>query len=229
MPFPSLVEAANHGILGITSYWTKWILDLAPLGYGIYCIYLCTLLAHHYWIKAVGSSALICCIFSLIVAFGAVFTNFIYQFQLLPLQPTIRQYIWIGSSTMALIIAAILLSFFTVSQMSRSSSDLYDYTVRNNATNAEANHYFEQLTPNSGIIGNFTGSIATLIFDRSICPKIPLISFFSIWLFSFLFSVIFSYDTEVSNYNYNTQKHPEPELPISEVSHNEEEEMPTYE
>ena len=227
MPLPSLKDAASHGILGVTSYWTKWILDLAPFGYGVYCIYLCVLLAHHYWIQAIGSGGLICCIFSLIVAFCATFSNIMDQFQLFSIQQTLRQYIWIASSIVALIIAAILLSFFSISQMSRSTSDLYDYTVTNNATNAEAQNYYEQLTNSTGIIGNFTGSVAEIIFDRSICPKIPLISFFSIWLFSFLFSAIFTYNTEISH--YQAQHSPEPDLPVTDFLPPEEEELPKYE
>lgn len=175
----------KSGVIPIAVYWFEWALLLVPFAFALYCIYLATLLANGYWLTAIGSGPLVCTCISMILAFGVTAIHALYQFSLMPSAQSILKLIQVAGTVCALISYAVLLTFFTPTELSRNQIDFTEYTERYNATDASAGEYWMMGHTQEGQY-----EIETMIWDRSIAPKLPLVSFFAVWLASFVMYVL---------------------------------------
>ena len=172
----------QNGIIGVAVYWLEWALDLIPIAFFAYNIYLCTLLALQYWIKVNGSSAFICVIFAIIFSLLSAVANILRQFSFIESLQEYIKYIYYIVTIISLLIHAVMLQFFTPISYYRSSTDFYEYTMSHNQTDSVANHYYN-------LYINQQYEIQKILWDRTITQKIPLASFFIIW--SVCFSLYF--------------------------------------
>ncbi|OHT12378.1 hypothetical protein TRFO_17871 [Tritrichomonas foetus] len=168
--------SSQKRVIGVGVFWLDWALDVIPVGFTAYCIYLCTLLAHSYWQKVNGSGSLACCAIAAIFAAAAIATHMLFQFGCLQSLQSMMKYISFGSTVVALIIHAILLTFFTPITASRSYINFNEYTIMNAASDADAQYYSQLNTTNSGKY-----QIFKFVWDRTVNQKIPLTAFFILW------------------------------------------------
>lgn len=180
MKFKSIPH--QNGIIGIAVYWLEWALDFIPIGFAIYCIYLCILLSLQYWIKVNGSGALISAVFAIVLAAVSAATNMLQQFSCIESLQKIIKYVYFFVTIFALVVHAVLLSFFTPITFVRSSTDFYQYTMSNYQTNSLARHYYD-------LYINQPYEVHEVIWNRTVSQKIPLASFFIVW--GFCFSLFF--------------------------------------
>lgn len=197
-PIPS-----QYGIIGVAVYWLEWALDIVPLAFAAYSIYLCTLLALQYWTKVNGYGALICSVFAIVFAIGSVVLNILTQFSFIETLQKKLEYAHYGCTIVGLIIHAVLLSFFTPIAYVRSSTDFYEHTMDNYKTDSVARHYYNLYTSDPY-------EVRKIIWDRTITQKIPLTSFFILW--GICFSIYFlgsnyteCHDPKSPSHHQNTQ------------------------
>lgn len=181
----SFESHTKHRTIGVAVYWLGWAHDVIPLGFLLYCIYLCTLLAHRYWIKVIGAGSLACTIIVIIFCILSILGHILYQFSLIKVNPSVRKYIFMGITIVTLIMHAVLLSFFTPSTMIRYGTDITEFSKKNNATDSDAKYYTDKL---STLEGSY--EVFKLVNDRTVTPKAPVVSFFIVWITIFVLYVI---------------------------------------
>ena len=176
----SLPTCPKTGVVGVAVYWFEWSLIAIPCAFAFYCMFLATQLAKGYWMKVVGAGPLACTAISIIFALCYAVLHVLQQFSLIPAAKQLLKIVSAAATAVALITFAVLLTFFTPTEFERNRIDFHEYTLRNRATNAEAESYYQL---------NLTGAgqhqILTIIADRSITPKLPLVAFFITWVTAF--------------------------------------------
>ena len=178
----SIPQLPKDGVVEVAVYWFGWALILIPSGFAFYSIYLASLLANGYWRTVVGAGPLVCTCIALVVALCYAVVHILHLFSIIPSAKQMLRVISSAVSLIGLIIFAVLLTFFTPTECQRNTVDFEEYTLRNNQTDARAASYWNM---NLTAAGQHT--ILTTITDRSISPKIPLVSFFMAWISVFTF------------------------------------------
>lgn len=216
----------QNGIIGIGVYWFEWALDIIPIAFAAYCIYLCTLLSLQYWTKANGVDALVSAAFAIIFAAGSATINMLHQFSCIESLQKMMKNLFYIITVCALITHAVLLSFFTPITFARSSQNFYQYTLSNNRTDSTANHYFN-------LYRDQPYEVHSIIWNRTVSQKIPLASFFIIWGVCFSLYFLGTNYTESqkrlgSTYHPSSQMQPNDQSdlqPLHHVSENENDEI----
>lgn len=197
MKFKAL--GSQKGIIAIGVYWIEWALDLIPLGFACFGIYLITVLGNNYWQKVSGVGSLACTILAVIFAIASIVINMSNQFGCMQSIESLLKYLYYAVTIIGLIIHAILLKFFTPISAERGKIDFHEYTTLNYLTDSTAMHYYN-LSQTS--IGQY--EIIAFIWDRTVTQKIPTVSFFVFWgVFFALFLLGSSYLDGSSGRNAN--------------------------
>ena len=189
--------SAKHGIIGSAVFWFAFALDVIPIGFAVYCIYMCTLLSQSYWQKVNGAGSLACAAISIIFAAAADATFILHQFNCIEKLQKLMKYIYLGLTVVALIVHAVLLSFFTPITSTRAIIDFNEYTLQNFNSDPEALYYYNLNATNDGRY-----QIMEFVWERTINQKIPLVCFFILWC------VFFSLYFLGTNYIESLEKHP---------------------
>lgn len=176
----SLPACPTNGVVGVAVYWFEWSLLLIPCGFAFYGIYLATLLANAYWISVVGAGPLVCTAISVVFSLAYAVIHALQQFSIIPSAKQLLKVISLAAAVVSLVTFAVLLTFFTPTEFERNRIDFNEYTLRNYNTNTQAKYYYDLNATAEG-----PHQILTVITDRSITPKLPLVSFFITWITAF--------------------------------------------